>query len=252
MGCWTTLGEHWSAPRHRRRAEARLKFDLRVDSVGSGLGPDFDPMPCRRSPEHGQFHPRPGPTGSTARNQREGVGAVPPGARQARENNSCSEMESEVPHRDLLPFWRNPEHGGQPHAPGLAGRPSRRHARVSQRSRCLPHHGPRTAPYGHGELRECRKQPSNLWEREDHYPVSPSIRSGCDLSVSCGVLIIRMRTQQCPDLRENRSGHRGGGGNRTRVLRLLSRSSPSAAGVGLSGSVPLPAAASFRIRLSFP
>src|ERR1035441_1691022 len=45
---------------------------------------------------------------------------------------------------------------------------------------------------------------------------------------------------------------RGGGGNRTRVLRLLNGPSPSAAGVGLSGPTPLPAAAAFRIRLSCP
>jgi len=60
------------------------------------------------------------------------------------------------------------------------------------------------------------------------------------------------QTRQCPDLRENRSGHRGGGGNRTRVLRLLNRPSPSAAGGGLSGSAPLPAAVRIRIRLSCP
>ena len=37
--------------------------------------------------------------------------------------------------------------------------------------------------------------------------------------------------------------HRGGGGNRTRVLRLLNRHSPSAAGCIFSGPPPLPAPA---------
>src|SRR5579862_2281607 len=42
--------------------------------------------------------------------------------------------------------------------------------------------------------------------------------------------------------------HRGGGGNRTRVLRLLIGPSPSAAGRGLSGAPLLPAATAPRIR----
>jgi hypothetical protein len=44
----------------------------------------------------------------------------------------------------------------------------------------------------------------------------------------------------------------GGGGNRTRVLRLLNGPSPSAAGGKLSGAAPLPAATPLRIRLSCP
>ncbi len=55
-----------------------------------------------------------------------------------------------------------------------------------------------------------------------------------------------------PGLRENRPGDRGGGGNRTRVLRPLNRTSPSAASFRLSGSLRPLAAVAIRIRLSFP
>ncbi len=55
-----------------------------------------------------------------------------------------------------------------------------------------------------------------------------------------------------PDLRENRSGVRGGGGNRTRVLQLLNGPSPSAADQRLSGWSPRSALVAFRIRLRCP
>jgi len=58
--------------------------------------------------------------------------------------------------------------------------------------------------------------------------------------------------EDAPACGKTGQGIRGGGGNRTRVLRLLSRSSPSAAGGGLSGPVPLPAAGQVRIRLNCP
>ena len=46
--------------------------------------------------------------------------------------------------------------------------------------------------------------------------------------------------------------HRGGGGNRTRVLRLLTGPSPSAAGERLSRAAPAPASMPLRIRLKCP
>ncbi len=46
--------------------------------------------------------------------------------------------------------------------------------------------------------------------------------------------------------------NRGGGGNRTRVLRLLIGPSPSAASGRLSGTPPLPAMSAFRIRRDVP
>ena len=49
-----------------------------------------------------------------------------------------------------------------------------------------------------------------------------------------------------------RRPHRGGGGNRTRVLQLLSRPSPSAAGLGISSPGSSPASAQGSSRHRFP
>jgi len=73
------------------------------------------------------------------------------------------------------------------------------------------------------------------------------------------LLACPIRVLPCPQRRTRRrspwsqaKSHGGGGGNRTRVLQLLIRPSPSAAGRRLSGAPLLPATTASRIRRDVP